>query len=301
MGIPLPLELLLIVLELIIAGEKGDVPPYVTPKTNLAPYATVNRDWQAIVERQTFSSIKINTNKRLAEFKKLPWDQLSWGQRRSHLQKIDFIVELESYDGEARTRYENEEEMQRNSKVFTTSIQSLFNALSEWPDNEAGISLSIMAQSPSDIRAQGPEARKQRGWGKSRYLTDDIWDKRYQRSYLQFNEEVVGTQCQAVPIITSLHIMGAMENRKIEPSSSSFITSKLPRLHDLHLTLDDTCKWDPQLIKRRRNGMPDTYSGRMLNKWIYTNNLFRICGLYSVFAFFYTRSYPGFRLYCPRR
>lgn len=292
MGIPLPLELLQIVLELIIAEENANVPPYVTQNTNLAPYATVNRDWQAIIEGQTFSSIKINTNKRLAEFKKLPWDQLSWCQRRSYIQKIHFIVELESYDGEARTRYENEEEMQRNSKVFTTSIQSLFNALSKWPDNEAGISLSIMAQSPGDISAQGPEVRKQRGWGKSRLLTDDIWDKRYERSYLQFNEEAVGAQCRAVPIITCLNIIGAMGHRKLEPSSSSFIASKLPRLYDLYLTLDDTCKWDPQLRKRRRNGMLDIDSRIMLNKWIYTNNLFRICGLYSVFAFFFTRSHP---------
>ncbi|KAJ5771066.1 uncharacterized protein N7511_003117 [Penicillium nucicola] len=177
MGIPLPLEMLQIVLELIIAEENANVPPYVAKNTNLAPYATFNRDWQAIIERQTFSSIKISTNKRLAEFNKLPWVQLSWSQRRSHIQKIYFIVELESYDGEARTRYENEQEIQRNSKFFTTSIQSLFNALSEWPDNEAGISLSIMAQSPGDISAQGPKARKQRGWGKSRLLTRDPGDE----------------------------------------------------------------------------------------------------------------------------
>lgn len=118
MGFPLPPELIQIVLEFIIADENANVPPYVTQSTNLAPYATVNRDWQAIIESQTFSSIKIDTNKRLAEFKQLPWDQLSWSQRRSHIRKIHFIVELESYDGEARTRYENEEEIQRNSKVL---------------------------------------------------------------------------------------------------------------------------------------------------------------------------------------
>lgn len=54
------------------------------------------------------------------------------------------IVELDSYDGEARTCYENEE-MQRNNKAFTTSIQSLFNTLSKWPHSETGITLSIMS------------------------------------------------------------------------------------------------------------------------------------------------------------
>ncbi|CAI7636688.1 unnamed protein product [Penicillium viridicatum] len=115
-----------------------------------------------------------------------------------------------------------------------------------------------MAQSPGDISAQGPEARKQRGWGKSRLLTDDIWDKRHDRSYLQFNEEAVGAQCRDVPIITSLNIIGAMGHRKLEPASSSLIASKLPRLHDLYLTLDDTCKWDPQSRERRRNEFADS-------------------------------------------
>ncbi|KAJ5142827.1 uncharacterized protein N7515_001614 [Penicillium bovifimosum] len=232
-----------------------------------------NRNWQAIIERETFSRIKIDTSKRLAEFRQLvSRDRLSWSQRRRHIQRIYFIVELESYDGEARTRFENEEEMQRNSKVFTTSIQSLFNALSEgsdneaialpeWPDNEVGIRLSIEARSPGDIRGSSRETKEQRGWpswGK-RLLTDDIWDKRYERSYLQFNEEAVGAQCRAVPIITSLIITGAKDYRKIEPASSSFIASKLPRLHHLDLALDDNCKWDPQSRERRRNGMSDTY------------------------------------------
>lgn len=121
-----------------------------------------------------------------------------------------------------------------------------------------------MAQSPGDISAQGPEAMKQRGWGKSHLLTDEIGHKRYDRSYLQFNEEAVGAQCRAVPIITRLDIIGAMGHRTLEPASSSLIASKLPRLHDLYLTLDDNCKWDSQLRERRWNGMSDTDSRMML-------------------------------------
>ncbi|KAJ5200092.1 hypothetical protein N7472_005296 [Penicillium cf. griseofulvum] len=207
MGFPLPPELTTIVLEYVISEENA----------NLALYATVNRDWQAIIERRTLSRIKINIAKRLAEFNQLPWDQTLWSQRRCHVRKIDLIVELESYDGEARTRYENEEEMQRNSNIFTISIQSLFNTLSEWPDNEAGVTLSIIARSPGDI--------KTRKW-EPRILANDIWDIRHERSYLQFNE-------------------GAVGHRKLEPASTSLIASKLPRLYNLELVLDDNCKWNP--------------------------------------------------------
>ncbi|KAJ5130292.1 uncharacterized protein N7515_006331 [Penicillium bovifimosum] len=274
MGFPLPPELIDIVLEFIIA-EKINVPPSVTQNTNLAQYATINRNWQAIIERRTFSTININTNKRLAEFTQFPWDQLSWSQRRSHIRKINLIVELESFDAEARVRYETEEENQRNSKVFTASIQSLFNTLSEWPVTEAGISLLIRAESPSDLRVHlrvhlrihGREIKKHPGWDLE---FEHLWAKRLERSYLQFNEEAVGAQCRAVPIITSLDILGADEvgweqigYRKIEPASSCLIASKLPRLHDLRLELNDIGKWDPQARERRRNGMPDTDPRKM--------------------------------------
>jgi hypothetical protein len=39
------------------------------------------------------------------------------------------------------------------------------------------------------------------------WLNDDLLDKRYQRSYLQFDEEIVGVKCPAVPIITTVDII----------------------------------------------------------------------------------------------
>ncbi|KAJ5120888.1 uncharacterized protein N7515_010276 [Penicillium bovifimosum] len=266
MGFPLPPELISMVLEFIIAQEIADMTPdgapYPTQKPNLVPYATINRAWQAAIERETFSSIKIDSNKRLAEFKQFPWDQ-SWSQRRSYIRTIHFIVELESYDFEARRKFENEEEIQRNSKIFTTSIQSLFNVLSEWPeppDTEMGISLSIKAYSPRNLSAQEREVRQLRRlspWAET-LLTHDVWDMRHQRSYLQFNEEAVNVQCRAVPVIIDLEILAAKGLRKVEPASSCFIAAKLPRLHDLCLILDDNCKWDPQLRERRRNEFADS-------------------------------------------
>ncbi|KAJ5970394.1 uncharacterized protein N7479_000312 [Penicillium vulpinum] len=122
MGFPLPPELIQIVLDFIIAEENAKYPPYFTQNTNLTSYATINCDWQ----------------------------------RRSHVREIHFIAELDSYDGEARTRYENEEEMLQNSKVFTTSIQSLFNSLSEWPDNELGISLGLWRSPPAILASKVP-------------------------------------------------------------------------------------------------------------------------------------------------
>ncbi|KAJ6076523.1 hypothetical protein N7499_008504 [Penicillium canescens] len=118
------------------------------PRISLAPYATVDRRWQAIIERRTFSDICIKTTKRLEEFQRL----VSSTHRRASIQRIALLVELESYDEKARARFETDEERQRNNKIFTTTISILFRTLSGWSDI-AGIHLNIKAQSPSDYLA----------------------------------------------------------------------------------------------------------------------------------------------------
>lgn len=243
MDFSLPPELVSIILEYISHDD-----------LHLAKHATISRHWQAIIESKTFSSLKINTPKRLAEF-----NELSWDRRRSYVPKVDLIIQLESYydDDDACTRYENEGEMQRNNKIFTTSIHSLFITLAKWPaKEEAEFSLSIEARSPDDLLGQTPEAKREREKRiEESYPSDDLQDKRFERSYLQFNAEVVGVKCSAVPTITSLGIMGAINRSKIEPASCSFIVSKFPRLYRLVLYLNNSCKWDPGLRKRHRNGM----------------------------------------------
>ncbi|OQD69583.1 hypothetical protein PENPOL_c002G10254 [Penicillium polonicum] len=143
---------------------------------HLAKYATISRDWQAIIESKTFSSLKINTPRRLAEF-----NELSWDRRRSYVRKVDLIIQLESYydDNDACTRYENEGEMQRNNKIFTTSIHSLFITLAKWPaKEEAKFSLSIEARSPDDLLGQTPEAKRER-------------EKRIEESYPNFADSIL--------------------------------------------------------------------------------------------------------------
>ncbi|KAL2801586.1 hypothetical protein BJX63DRAFT_417030 [Aspergillus granulosus] len=38
---------------------------------DLVPYATINREWQAAIERQVFATIKLNAPERLVEFHKI--------------------------------------------------------------------------------------------------------------------------------------------------------------------------------------------------------------------------------------
>ena len=63
------------------------------------------------------------------------------------------------------------------------------------------------AHVPGDLGAATPKAMTERREAAYPWLNDDLLDKRYQRSYLQFDEEIVGVKCPAVPIITTVDII----------------------------------------------------------------------------------------------
>ncbi|KAJ5732551.1 hypothetical protein N7493_004032 [Penicillium malachiteum] len=96
-----------------------------------APYATVNREWQMLIEHRTFKTITLNTK-------------------------------LEPYSIEARAELETAEEQRRNNEIFVAAIQSLFNIFKSWSENEPGIDLSIGAESVSDFvdRQRSRQARR---------------------------------------------------------------------------------------------------------------------------------------------
>ncbi|KAJ5906757.1 uncharacterized protein N7473_003673 [Penicillium subrubescens] len=197
---------------------------------SLAPYATLGRHWQAIIERRTFAKIRIHTAKRLEEFQRIVTNP----SRRSCVKRINLVVRLESYDVQARAQWETDEDRQQNNKIFTSTICTLFKILSSWPNDAASIELSIQAMCPSDFLDM-----KQRRKPAARSRLDDLLQKRYERSYLQFSRTTTDVQCPPVPIVNYLSIRGLRNKRLIEPASSVFIASKLPRLNRVELLMKD--------------------------------------------------------------
>ncbi len=118
------------------------------PGIPLAPCATLDRRWQTIIESCTLSDIRINTPQRMEEFQRL----VSVPRRTACVQGIEFVVELESYDEQARARFETDEERQRNNEIFTTTIGALFKILSSCT-HDSIIEVDIKAMSPSDYLA----------------------------------------------------------------------------------------------------------------------------------------------------
>jgi hypothetical protein len=243
----LPPELISRILDYIIDGRLRS-----HPGISLAPYATLSRRWQAEIERCTFSYIYITTPRRLEEFERLLWTP----RRRSCVRFIQLVVELESYDEKARARFETDEERQRNDEIFTTTIGSLFKSLSDWPAN-LDIGVDIKARSPGDYLAiKNPKERRQRKRAAAERV-NDLLNKRYERSYLKFSRTTTETECPVVPAVTSLSIRSVANGRLIEPASSVFIASKLPRLNRVDLNMQDDCRQDEQLRQLLRSGKPD--------------------------------------------
>lgn len=106
-------------------------------------------------------------------------------------------------------------------------------------------SFSIQAKSPSDFLDI-----KQRRKQAARSRLDDLLDKRYERSYLEFSRTTADVECPSVHIVTYLSIRGLRKERVIEPASSIFIASKLPRLNRVELLIGDKYKRDERLRQR---------------------------------------------------
>ncbi|OKP02372.1 hypothetical protein PENSUB_7136 [Penicillium subrubescens] len=235
----LPPELISQVLDFIIPATGSRR----WPEIKLAGYATLSRRWQAFIEPCTFSDISINDPKRLEEFQQI----ISISHRRSYVKKIYLRVKLESYDEEARARFETDEEHQRNNKIFNSTISALFRILADWP-KEAGIELGISAWCPSDY------CDRQRRLAAAMWRGNDLLGWRYEKSYLEFSRTTTDSECPPVHAVTYLSVEGLRDERPIEPASSVLIALKLPQLNRVHLMMKDEWRRDKQTRQRLRNG-----------------------------------------------
>lgn len=249
-GYPLPPELTARVISYLTIPDNFN--PYkIQEPARVAQYATVSRDWQMIVERHTFSTLHLTTPQRLTEFEQIVAQN---ARRRSYVRNVNLLVQLESYDVEARAKFETAEEHRRNNEIFTRTIQSLFKILQSWPEDQTGIHLSIKAQSPSDAVPGKEGQRRMKEARKNR--AKDLLERRFEKCYLQFSEESLDG-LPAVGAVTTLSVdAGYRFQRLISPASCAIIASKLPRLQNASLVLLDNEKRDLALRKRNRNGNP---------------------------------------------
>jgi hypothetical protein len=113
----------------------------------LARFATVSREWQAVIEPHTFKRIKV-TSSRIAEL-----DDMT-RRNRSHVEYLWLCVELERYDCDTCSPDGEDDEVPMfnsaaDDLLIQTTIQSLLLALSTW-DRNSSLTLDISVYSTSD-------------------------------------------------------------------------------------------------------------------------------------------------------
>jgi hypothetical protein len=109
---------------------------------SMARYASVCRHWQMVIERKTFSCVKV-TPSRLSSFEKTV-------ERRKELVKsIWLCMELQTYDCSQCEEAETDLWHENNTQIISNTIRDFFSILASWkPDGR--LLLDIGAYSLSD-------------------------------------------------------------------------------------------------------------------------------------------------------
>jgi hypothetical protein len=223
----LPPELRLLVLRNLLSNYKRS-----SDRGTLSQYASICREWQAIVEQYSFSELYI-TLLRLPKFA----EYVQNGRRRC-VKRIRLHVELPHYANDPCEVREGWEDKMKNNEIFTATFRDLFNTLSEWKDEDVcknGIQLFFSISSCSDLRNTPPEI-----WQRRRWNSRDIGEKRFGDSVIDFigqDEEFKRIELlKPVHAITSFQTC-PLNRRAIMPMAYSDIIAKLPRLKQVSLGL----------------------------------------------------------------
>lgn len=257
----IPSELASFVISHLLVPDDPIPAGHIQEHERIAMYATVSKAWQTSVERHTFSDLRL-TPARIQEF-----GRIVHGRRQKYVRCIDLDVVLDAYDEAACGRHESNEDQERNNQVFTQTFQRLFKTMSSWENGDATgleVTLSIKVYSPSDLSRLGQieaRARRKRIGGPK-----DIFDRRFEKSYLQFIcPEKAGDEnhlLDSVSAIHEIHIEGGLL-RHIWPASCSTIISKAPQLQSFHARLWDDEKTNLELRKWARNGSTACFSNEV--------------------------------------
>ncbi|KAF6845430.1 oxoglutarate iron-dependent oxygenase [Colletotrichum musicola] len=195
--------------------------------TSIAPYASVCKEWQAIIERHNFSFLRVMQNS-LDQF-----ESSVVGSRRSILTMIILDVTLPTYDNDPCEKKETWEDKADNNRCFTKAVYGLFRILSTWFLEEAhrdGIDLILHISSPSDLRNANFEL-----WQRRRWNIRDIGEKRFSDSWIDFvgHDEVFG-RTNYLPRVQVIRSFQASPNnhRALIPAAHADIVAKLSGLRE---------------------------------------------------------------------
>ncbi|KAI9742772.1 MAG: hypothetical protein M1818_003501 [Claussenomyces sp. TS43310] len=217
-------------------------------------YATISRDWQYAVERETFSSFTVKSSE-LDLFSRT----FAPAHRRAALGTLTYETVLPRYDDEASGRFENAGDKEANDLAFSEAIHGLFAVLKSWEESllqtqpqtqPRPLKLSFHSvYSPSDISRRGAEVcdlkRQEFELGKRKFLREH----RYEHSVIRLQ------RWGELPTLSRVNDFRAMVHwdRVVEPRSIVRVASKFPSLEVIEWVLSDDEKKDAKLRQQLRS------------------------------------------------
>lgn len=189
----------------------------------LPRYATVSREWQAIIERITFAELYL-TDGRVLDF-----GNIMNPRRQSSMRHVMCHVMLGLYA--SHNARETTSQHRESTRVLNDYITRLFTTMSKWRVEDAGpagIQLKVVVNSPSDEPAS------------SSSLPGDHRQSRRARAALA-RIDIPSESLPSVPVISGLSAAG----RHLELASVTLLVSKLPNL----MTLDIEMEHDTRDLK----------------------------------------------------
>jgi len=247
----------LVSLILSFLDREGDQPspgasPHSRPALKLWPqYATISKDWQYAVERETFSTISLKSSE-LQAFSRI----FAPANRKAALTLVYYKIVLPTYDDLACSRFENTRDKMANDEAFSEAIHGLFALLKTWPENvpcaqRKTFKISISdVYSPYDRPYRDPDLLAKHTHEYDFGKRKDLWEYRYNRSIIKLK------RWDELPTLFCVTEFGASvySRRLVEPQSISRIASKFPSLRKINWSLSDNEKKDPNIRQQLRSG-----------------------------------------------
>lgn len=215
-----------------------------TRTPEIAQYASVCREWQDIVEHETFQTLRLS-RERLDDV-----DRVVCQRRRAYVRSIYLDIILEHYPKELYGHFETAQENDRNSYIFTETLRSFFHVFSRWGApgavHELGVSLHITAFSPSDVTHCGEAELRRRELD---FGNHDIFGDRYVHSILNLVSPSV-----TLPVVECISELHSGKDRHVSAPAWTAIINSLPNAKKIDADFWDNEKKDLSLRRRLRDG-----------------------------------------------
>lgn len=213
------------------------------PKSILAPFATISRQFRNAVERRTFENVILESSE---------LDQGLIQERHANLiSELTFNIVLPNYSDNACGRFESNKDIHLNNAAFTRAMKSLFRLIKLWetdPFSSRTRPLSLVlgsVHSPMDRLYRGSQKCKNDKPGQRMRKRHDLFERRYGYSVLCLLDHHFSSfpELFCVTEFKEDVFAAGRGERILRSNELVFIASRMPHLQSTSWHIADNQTW----------------------------------------------------------